>query len=160
MEHVYYPDVIDQNQSPSYEQGTGFLLARLGAMAERSWSALLSNHGLTQAQYAVLMVLAQGSTGQGRLADLIAVDPRNVVAIVNGLETRGLVKRHLDPDDGRRRQIRLTREGRSMSRAIAREARSAGDAFLNVLNDDDRTSLNRILRRLYTDLVARDDAAG
>ncbi len=146
------------DERPRFEQGTGFLLSRLGSLAERSWTALLARHGLTQAQYSALVVLGEaGTLGQGRLAELITVDPRNVVAIVDGLAALGLAERRPDPSDGRRRQVRLTTRGRSVSDAVARDARTVQDDFLGTLDEHERSELNRILLRLYNGQLARTE---
>jgi len=150
--------VTHTGKRPRYEQGTGFLLSRLGALAERSWSALLARHGLTQAQYSALVVLGEsGPLGQGRLAELIAVDPRNVVAVIDGLAALGLAERRPDPSDGRRRQVLMTSRGTKVSNAVASDARAVQDDFLGPLDKGERADLNRILQRLYDDQVARDE---
>ena len=148
---------MEKVERPRYEEGTGFLLSRLGTMAERSWSSLLSRHGVTLAQYSALAVLEQaGPLGQGRLAELIAVDPRNIVAIVDGLADRNLAERRVDPLDGRRRQVHLTAQGRRVSRDIAHEAATTQSAFLGPLEPDEQSMLNRMLQRLYDGLVGDD----
>jgi DNA-binding MarR family transcriptional regulator len=152
--------VTDTTGRPRYEQGTGFLLSRLGALAERSWSVLLARHGLTQTQYSALFVLGEsGPLGQGRLAELIAVDPRNVVAVIDGLAGLGLAERLHDPTDGRRRQVLLTSRGTKVCNAVASDARAVQDDFLRNLDEGERSDLNRILSRLYDDQVARDNRA-
>jgi DNA-binding MarR family transcriptional regulator len=150
--------VTDTGRRPRYEQGTGFLLSRLGALAERSWSVLLARNGLTQAHYSALVVLGEsGPLGQGRLAELIAVDPRNVVAVIDGLAELGLAERRPDPTDGRRRQVLLTSRGTKVSNAVASDATAAQDDFFGTLDDRERSDLNRILQRLYDNQVARDE---
>jgi DNA-binding MarR family transcriptional regulator len=145
---------VEETQRPGYEEGTGFLLSRLGTLAERSWASLLSRHGVTQTQYSALVVLGQlGPLGQGRLAELITVDPRNIVSIVDGLVSDDLAERRMDPSDGRRRQIHLTAHGRRVGREIAVDASSTQSEFLDPLDEDERAALNRTLRRLYHGLV-------
>src|SRR5690348_5415899 len=87
---------VSDEEGPTYERGTGFLLARLGSLAARSWAAFLTGHDLTQAQYTVLVTLReQGPVGQRRLAELIAVDARNIVLVLDSLAARGLVERRM-----------------------------------------------------------------
>ncbi|MGD2051295.1 MAG: MarR family winged helix-turn-helix transcriptional regulator [Acidimicrobiia bacterium] len=140
----------DAEHHPSFQDGTGFLLSRLGRLVERAWASLLTRHELTQAQYLALGVLAaSGPTGQGRLAQLIAVDPRNVVAVVDSLEARGMVERRASAVDGRRREIHLTAAGRRIQDAVAREAKNEQAAFLAGLGREDQVTLNELLRRVY-----------
>jgi DNA-binding MarR family transcriptional regulator len=146
---------------PRFERGTGFLLSRLGSMAERSWATVLARFELTQAQYALLIVLERsGPTGQGRLADLIAVDQRNVVMVIDAVVARGLVERRSDSSDGRRKSVHLTPTGRRKVVGLGAAARKAQDAFLKGLGRDDRNRLNALLQRAYDSLTAAGEARG
>jgi DNA-binding MarR family transcriptional regulator len=119
-------------------------------MAERTWATVLTAHELTQAEYAVIVVLGEhGSVGQGRLAELVAVDGRNLVAVVAGLETRRLVERRADEADARRRVVRLSNRGRSVLDRIRRAARATQADFLSALSEKERDSLNASLQRLF-----------
>ncbi|MEV8637642.1 MarR family transcriptional regulator [Streptosporangium sp. NPDC051023] len=135
---------------PAFERGSGFLLARLGSLASRSWTTFLAAHELTQSQYSVLVVLRdQGSMGQQRLAHLVAVDARNIVPVLDALAARGLVRRQPDPADGRRRTVALTDGGSALADSLAAGAASSQDDFLAALDDRDREHFNTLLRRLY-----------
>jgi|SRR5664280_460198 DNA-binding MarR family transcriptional regulator len=135
---------------PEFERGTGFLLARLGSLAARSWQAFLAERDLTQIQYATLMVVAErGSLGQLRLAQLAAVDARNLVAVLDGLAQRDLIVRETDTADRRRRNVRLTSTGVALIRELATESAAARDQFLETLTVRDRRQLNVLLQRLY-----------
>lgn len=143
---------------PAFEQGTGFLLARLGSLASRSWTAFLTGHGLTQSQYTALVALKeQGPVGQRRLADLIAVDARNIVQVLDSLAARGLIERRIHDTDQRRRIVTLTAAGNALIDTIAASASAEHNHFLSALTRRQRESLNRLLRQLYdSHLHARD----
>ncbi|MFI9786570.1 MarR family winged helix-turn-helix transcriptional regulator [Kitasatospora sp. NPDC051984] len=144
---------------PGYERGTGFLLARLGSLTARSWTAFLGEHRLTQAQYGVLVALGQhGPVGQGRLAELVAVDARNLVSVLDGLTGRHLVERRPHDTDGRRRVVALTAEGRALVDGLAAAAATEQDRFLAALPATDRARLNRLLQRLYAAHLSQPDA--
>jgi MarR family transcriptional regulator, lower aerobic nicotinate degradation pathway regulator len=135
---------------PGFESGTGFLLARLGSLATRSWQAFLAGHGLTQTQYATIMVLAErGPLGQHRLARILAVDARNLVAVLDRLAERDLVARATDPADRRRRNVRLTGPGAALAQALEAAAAVARDDFLRALSPQQRGQLNLLLESLY-----------
>jgi MarR family transcriptional regulator, lower aerobic nicotinate degradation pathway regulator len=138
-------------EQPGFERGTGFLLARLGSLAARSWQAFLAGHGLTQVQYATLMVLGErGPLGQRALAELIAVDARNLVAVLDRLAERGLIAREIDTADRRRRNVGLTPAGTAAMRALAADAAATREEFLGALSRRERRQLNLLLQRLYT----------
>jgi DNA-binding MarR family transcriptional regulator len=143
-------NVPDANERPEFESGTGFLLARLGSLAARSWQSFLADRGLTQMQYATLMVLAEhGSLGQLRLAQLVAVDARNLVSVLDQLAARGLLVRETNTNDRRRRNVRLTATGAALVQDLASDAARTRDQFLGALRIPQRTQLNVLLRQLY-----------
>jgi DNA-binding MarR family transcriptional regulator len=142
---------------PSFERGTGFLLSRLGAMASRWWSEVLREHGLTLNEYTSLVVTSElGPLGQVRLAQLVAIDPRNVVAVIDALAAGGLVQRDVDPDDGRRRVVTVTAAGRRRLDAVATRAATTSNEFLDALNRREQHELNRLLQRVYDSLTAEE----
>ncbi|MFI7534353.1 MarR family winged helix-turn-helix transcriptional regulator [Streptosporangium sp. NPDC049376] len=137
-----------------FERGTGFLLARLGSLAARSWAAFLTGHDLTQAQYVVLATLgAQGPVGQRRLAELVAVDARNIVPVLDSLAARGLVERRTHETDRRRRTVALTEGGNALLGTLAVTAAAEQDRFLHALDRRERERLNHLLRALYASHV-------
>ncbi|QKG21929.1 MarR family winged helix-turn-helix transcriptional regulator [Actinomadura verrucosospora] len=138
----------------AYERGTGFLLARLGSLTARSWTAFLAAHDLSQGQYAVLVTLDEhGPQGQRRLAGLVAVDARNIVAVLDSLAKRGLVERRPDETDRRRRTIALTEQGHALVKAVADAAAEEQDGFLRALDPAERAQLNVLLKRIYASHV-------
>ncbi|CNE56796.1 transcriptional regulator [Mycobacterium tuberculosis] len=155
MFHVYQSTCIMSNRmgavdAPRYERGTGFLLARMGSLTARSWTAFLGAHDLTQGQYTVLATLNErGPLGQRRLAELVAVDARNIVAVLDSLAQRGLIDRKPDVSDRRRRLVELTEAGETLVHDLADAAAQEQEAFLKPLGREDRAQLNRLLRRLY-----------
>jgi long-chain acyl-CoA synthetase len=69
---------------------------------------------LSLPQYRILILLDEGKVAASALADRLAVSRPSVTAVVDGLVTRGLVKRHHDPGDRRRVGHDLTAEGRQL----------------------------------------------
>jgi MarR family transcriptional regulator, lower aerobic nicotinate degradation pathway regulator len=135
---------------PAFERGTGFLLSRLGSLASRSWAAFLAAHDLSQSQYAVLVVLSeQGPVGQQHLADLVAVDARNIVPVLDSLAARELIRRHTDPADRRRRIVTLAPSGIALAGTLGKAAGADRSDFLAALGESDRRHLNDLLQRLY-----------
>jgi DNA-binding MarR family transcriptional regulator len=94
----------------------GHAIARLA----RHLDVALSAHDLTVAQFRVLGLLADGSTGATLLADRLAVSAPNVTGLIDGLVGRGLVARRPDPGDRRRSALSLTAKGRRHLRAAER----------------------------------------
>lgn len=132
-----------------YEAATGFLLSRLGSLAQRSWLDLLGQHGVSPHQHAVLLVMLGGAaTSQQEITRVIGVDPRNMVGVIDGLVDAGLVEREIDRNDRRRRVLSLTPTGRSAAVALASGAADIEREFLSGLDAEERAQLNALLHKL------------
>lgn len=78
-------------------------------------SALLREIDLQPGQDVVLIELSRlGQASQKQLAELSEVDEPSVGRSIVRLESKNLVKRSIDPDDARRRVVKLTAEGRKL----------------------------------------------
>jgi DNA-binding MarR family transcriptional regulator len=153
-----YRRAMGRSDELGFQRGTGFLLSRLGALVERSWRQLLGAHGLTQSQYAALQVLLErGSMVQGHLADEVAIDQRNVVAVVDSMVKAGLAERQVDQSDARRRLVVVTPRGRRAGEELAEHAARAQIDFLSSLTEDEQRVLNRLLAAVYDARVSALD---
>jgi len=98
----------------------------------------------------LLAILSGRETlGQGRLARRAGVDGRNLVAVLDALQHRGLVVRTVDPTDARRRDLSVSPTGEALMQALAASAATGRDEFLGALNLDERRQLNTLLQRVY-----------
>ncbi|MGV9297089.1 MULTISPECIES: MarR family winged helix-turn-helix transcriptional regulator [Amycolatopsis] len=91
----------------------------------------------------------------GEIANRMNVVGPHVTRQVQGLESRGLVRRVADPDDQRARLIELTAEGKA---AAERYIGVIEDWFAGAMSDwtaEDRQLLDRLVTRLVEDLTAR-----
>jgi len=104
---------------------SGRATVRLAKHAELA----LGHVDLSLAQYRVLILLARGSALASALASRLAVSPPSVTALVDGLVTRGLVKRQSVPRDRRRVAHVLTDKGR---RALAEADAAISDRLAEV----------------------------
>jgi DNA-binding MarR family transcriptional regulator len=129
---------------------TGYLLARLGAESRRRWARMLADHGLTPHHFGVLMTLDHlGTAHQRRLSELVGVDPRNAVPILDLLHQRGLIERTGDPADRRRRAVRLTPAGQRLLNQLRQAADAVEADMLKGLDDQQRATLHRLLLTLF-----------
>jgi DNA-binding MarR family transcriptional regulator len=142
--------VLHADQPPEELAGyTGFLLGYLGEKSRRSFIALLEPHGFHPREFGLMTVMAKrpGITQQ-ELASLARVDPSSMVALLDDLEARGIAERRIDPADRRRRSVHLTEQGQEQMRVLQREARKAAKSFLEPLTEEERETLNALLRKL------------
>ena len=142
--------VLHSDHPPEELAGyTGFLLGYLGEKSRRSFIALLEPHGFHPREFGLMTVMAKrpGITQQ-ELAALARVDPSSMVALLDDLEARGVAERRVDPEDRRRRAVYLTPKGEEQMRVLQREARKAAKSFLEPLTEEERDTLNALLRKL------------
>lgn len=134
---------------PELADDLSFLLARANALSLAAGNAALSAHGLRVRSYSVL-ALAAGSarTSQRELAELLRLDPSQVVALVDELQARGLIRREPDPADRRANVVVATDDGRAVLAVAAASARSAEVALHVGLSAAERAQLTELLRRI------------
>jgi DNA-binding MarR family transcriptional regulator len=129
---------------------SGYLLARLGAESRRRWARMLADHGLTPHHFGILMTLDHlGVAHQRRLSQLVGIDPRNAVPLLDLLQQRGLIERTGDPADRRRRAIALTPAGQKMLKELRQAADAVEATMLKDLDDHQQASLHRLLLTLF-----------
>jgi DNA-binding MarR family transcriptional regulator len=148
-------DAMSTSPRPQFQEGTGYLLAIAGAAARRRWVDMLSRFDATPSQFKILMVLAEvDRLGQGQLAELVGIDPRNCVPIVDSLVERDLLSREIDETDRRRRVLRLTGKGRRLARELESVNAKIETDLLSSLTPKE----NAALRRMLTIIIAAAEA--
>lgn len=126
-----------------------FLLARANALSVAAGNAALSEHGLRVRSYSVLALAAgRARTSQRELAELLRLDPSQVVALVDELQARGLVVRESDPADRRANVVVATDLGRTVHAQATGAARAAEEALHEDLSEADRMRLTELLKRM------------
>ncbi|MDQ0576520.1 MarR family winged helix-turn-helix transcriptional regulator [Agromyces albus] len=126
-----------------------FLLARASALAIAAGNASLAEHGLKARSYAVLALAASdaGPT-QRELAEFLRLDPSQVVALVDGLQARGLVRREPDPSDRRANVVVITDDGRDLFARARISAYAVEQQLHSALGDESRERVMELLRAL------------
>jgi DNA-binding MarR family transcriptional regulator len=128
----------------------GYLLkhAQLG-LAELTATAL-EPYRLTGRELAVLTVLAGDDepASQQQAARRLGVDRTTMVALVDALEGKGLVRRHADAADRRRNVVELTAAGRDTLHRAGEAAAEAERRFLTPLSTPDARRLKAALLAL------------
>jgi DNA-binding MarR family transcriptional regulator len=131
---------------PAFLDSTWYLLARTGALAKQRWAAMLADFDVSPSQNKVLMTLSEtGPVCQQFLAELIGVDPRNTVPIVESLVERGLVGREVDSADRRRRVLDLTPAGREITGQMASIGAEIERDILSPLSRADQARLRHMM---------------
>ena len=96
----------------------------------------------------------EGPQKMAELAEHLAVTPRNVTALIDGLEGEGYLERTPHPTDRRATLIRLSGSGDELA---ARFETYSGQllALFDTLSRDDQRALSRILGQLLKEIEPR-----
>lgn len=126
-----------------------FLAARARSLGSAHANAALAALDLKVRSYSVLSLACSGTQpSQRELAEFLALDPSQIVALVDQLERRGAVVRRADPRDRRSKFIAATDAGRSLFAEAARLVEAASNESLAALTPEERDQLRALLRRI------------
>jgi DNA-binding MarR family transcriptional regulator len=129
--------------------GCAFLLTQLGTHAATAFAERISRLDLTPPQTGLLRVVAiEPGRSQQALAQQLGTPPTRLVALVDGLEERGLLERRRNPQDRRLHAVHLGPAGERLMGEIRDVAREHEDATLAPLDDDERARLRELLGKL------------
>jgi DNA-binding MarR family transcriptional regulator len=128
---------------------TGFLLSRMGLVAQKRFSEHLEQLDLNTRMWGALNVLdAEGAITQHALGKSTGIDPSSMVATIDELEQRGLVERRPHPTDRRAHALHVTDKGRETLASGRKLARHAQEELLAPLSANERQQLHDLLLRL------------
>lgn len=156
--HVFADRLSDR------ELGAWRGLLRAHAALVRTLDAELeAAHGLSLAQYEVLLSLAEAEEGRMRmhdLADRVLLSRSGVTRLVDRLERGGLLRRVACPSDARGQFACLTDAGRQKL-AAARDTHLDGvrKHFLSHLGDEELDGLAAVWERVSPGAASRPESA-
>ncbi len=143
---------------PELADAVGWLLARAGQLVGGALTAALAGLEVSPRELSVLVAAAPRPRPQLGLAVAIGLDKTTMVATVDALEGRGLVRREQHPADRRMRLVVVTEAGA----ALAERAREAADRteaeLLGALSPGQAEQLRELLRTVIE--AAADRPAG
>lgn len=126
-----------------------FLLQVALARAQSMGEGALSDLGVSGREYGLLAVLASGApSAQHRVGAVLGIDRTTTMALLSGLEARGLVHRSRDPADRRVHRTTLTDAGEQLRAHAAQVLADCDDRFLSPLPAEDRDHLRHLLQEL------------
>jgi DNA-binding MarR family transcriptional regulator len=136
--------------SAALTDDVGFLLSRASGAIVRATNAALAVHGLRVRSYSALLLACDSADGisQRDLAEVLGLDPSQVVLLVDELTDAGLVERRPSAHDRRTKLVRATGAGRAARRQAHRAVTAAHEVQLEPLSAADREHLRALLGRL------------
>ncbi|WP_033822704.1 MarR family winged helix-turn-helix transcriptional regulator [Kitasatospora sp. MBT63] len=127
-----------------------WLIGRVAASGRGMVADAIAAEGLKLMHHAVLAATADyGPVTQADLGRRLAVDPKDMVGILNHLQAKGLVLRAPHPSDGRKNAVTVTPDGAAVLARCAALAEAANAELLAPLTRDEQKQLMALLTRLH-----------
>lgn len=134
---------------PRLSQRLTYLLKRALVDVEDLHREQLAPLGINGRELTVLLLLqAREPESQQQAAARLNVDRTTMVALLDGLEAKGLVARHADDADRRRNVVGLTDAGHQTLRKAVRASDKAERRLLGELDEAEQTQLRALLTRV------------
>ena len=116
----------------------------LGVTAE-----ILGQHDLSPMLFGVIAAIAEEpGSGQRQLATRMGVDAATFGQMIDFLEQKGLVRREIDAEDRRARQLFVTRDGSTLRNRLRPSLVAAQERLLAPLSKAERSALMDMLVRV------------
>lgn len=107
------------------------------------------DHGITRMEFVVMFVLShRPQLVATDIVRMTALPKNNISRGVNRLLEKGLIRRHDDSSDGRRRILELSEEGRALMELLLPRYSRRAAGFLSQLDERDRRDLSRLVLKL------------
>ncbi|UKY54436.1 MarR family winged helix-turn-helix transcriptional regulator [Streptomyces inhibens] len=125
------------------------MIVPLGRALMAAEQPILDAHDLTMWAYSVLLHLDETPIRtQAALAEAIRADKTRIIAVLDDLEERKLIRRQPDPGDRRARLLSLTGEGRRLRDTVQSAIQQGEEQVLAQLPAADRNGFLRALQTL------------
>jgi DNA-binding MarR family transcriptional regulator len=135
----------------------GFLLAQAAQSVQRHAESLFEPQWFTLRHFGVLTVIHdEPGLSQRRIGAAVRIDRTTIVAIVDDLETAGLIERRRGPDR-RSYELHVTALGVKRLRELRKDVIALHEELLAGLTPDQRAMMAALLR-LMLQQPARGDA--
>jgi DNA-binding MarR family transcriptional regulator len=128
--------------------GLWFCNWKIWLEARRRLDCALKPVGLRSREFWLLVIAGRGNVSQHEMADLCGLDPSSLVAVLDGMERRGLLHRRRNPNDRRVQWVQRTEQGeRLFARALPRAQRAEAQQ-LEALSAAEQRRLVAAMRKL------------
>jgi DNA-binding MarR family transcriptional regulator len=132
------------------------VVADVSRLMRRNFDARARGIGVTRQQWQVLTMLRRNEgVNQGRLAELLEVEPISVCRMVDRLQEAELVERRADPADRRSWRLYLTAKAEDLLAELRPMAEAMVDDMLEGLAEAEREALRDGLERIRGNLSRR-----
>ncbi|AZF11465.1 MULTISPECIES: MarR family winged helix-turn-helix transcriptional regulator [unclassified Pseudomonas] len=133
----------------------GLLLGRAAILKDRIIDTHMEPHGITAAQFKVLIIMAQfGVDTPAELCRNLSLDSGSMTRMLDRLEQKKLLSRKRSDLDRRQVQLVLTADGQRLADMLPQIGAQALNQLAGVLEAGELETLERILKKI---LIAAGD---
>ena len=133
----------------------GLLLGRAAILKDRIIDTHMEPHGITAAQFKVLIIMAQfGVDTPAELCRHLSLDSGSMTRMLDRLEQKGLLDRKRSDLDRRQVQLLLTPDGQRLADMLPHIGAQALNQLAGVLEPGELQTLEQILKKI---LIAAGD---
>jgi DNA-binding MarR family transcriptional regulator len=134
----------------------GLLLGRAAILKDRIIDTHMEPHGITAAQFKVLIIMAQfGVDTPAELCRNLSLDSGSMTRMLDRLEQKKLLSRKRSDLDRRQVQLVLTADGQRLADMLPQIGAQALNQLAGVLEAGELETLERILKKI---LIAAGDS--
>jgi DNA-binding MarR family transcriptional regulator len=146
-------DLFAASASAAVFHSVGFLLSQLGYAVNRRFRSELEDLSLEPRHFGLMRTIeAARFLSQQVLGDTLHIPASSVVALLDQLEAKDLVRRRLDPKDRRVRLVELTEAGRAVLERALEIAIGIEATICTGYNHDQREALIASLQKVAGNL--------
>ena len=133
----------------------GLLLGRAAILKDRIIDTHMEPHGITAAQFKVLIIMAQfGVDTPAELCRHLSLDSGSMTRMLDRLEQKGLLDRKRSALDRRQVQLVLTDDGQRLADRLPYIGAEALNQLAGALEPDELQTLEKLLKKM---LIAAGD---
>lgn len=126
----------------------GFLLRRAHQISSAIFANAAAELNITTTQFGVLIVLAaRQPVDQVGIARDLRLDRSTTGLVIRNLEDQGLIERLIDPEDRRRRVLRLTDEGAAALAKLRAVGKHSHQQSLSVFTPEEARKFTALLTK-------------
>lgn len=141
------PEVFDETSE--LEELVGYNLKRAYVILQTDFRRALGEDGFAPRVFSALSLVVQyPNITQSELARMLGIERSGLVAIVDDLEGRGLLKRTFVPGDRRVQALVPTKEGIAAYADARARVRAHEETLLSNLTAEERETLIALLRKI------------
>ncbi|MFD0318340.1 MarR family winged helix-turn-helix transcriptional regulator [Streptomyces flavalbus] len=142
-------EALSDGPPPAIRALPSWLLSRAAARGRTLMADALAAEGLKVWHHVVLLAVRDlAPVAQADLGRRVRLDAKDLVGVLDDLQSAGLAVRAPDPRDRRKNAVSLTAEGARLLVRCERAAGAANDALLGPLTPAERERFTGMLARI------------